>query len=96
MTKYYDVIVNNRLDECKQLYRILMMIGCQNLTRDSNYLKQAVIHKDLYCVCYAYRIYIDANGIYHYHSYRNSDEVYNGISLTDFIKMVKPERTVTL
>lgn len=96
MTKYYDVIVNNRLDECEQLYRTLIMIGCQNLTRDSNFLKQAVIYKNPYCVCYAYRIYIDDDGIYRYLSYRDVDEVYDGISLTGFIKKVKPERTVTL
>lgn len=93
---FYDVIVNKNLDKCEQLYNVLLMIDCQQLTRGVSYLREAVKKRESRFIRYAYRICKDDNGMWFYHSYRDADEVSNTISLTDFIKMVQPERTVTL
>lgn len=93
---YYDVVVNNSLNKCEQLYEVLLMIDCQQLTRGISYLREAVKKRESRFIRYAYRISKNDCGIWFYHSYRDADEVSNIISLTDFIKMVKPERTVTL
>lgn len=93
---YYDVVVNNSLNKCEQLYEVLLMIDCQQLTRGISYLREAVKQREPRFIRYAYRICKDDYGMWFYHSYRDADEVSNTISLTDFIQMVKPERTVTL
>ena len=93
---YYDVVVNSNLNKCKQMYEVLLMIDCQQLTKGACYLRQAVEKRESRYIRYAYRVCKDVNGIWFYHSYRNTDEVSNAISLTDFINMFKPVRTVTL
>lgn len=93
---YYDVIVYSDINKCEQLYKVLSMVDCKGLFNNPCYLKQAVERRDPYCIRHAYRICKDDDGVYRYHSYRDVGEVSKGVSLTDFIKMVKPERTVTL
>ena len=93
--KIYDVVVNSNLDKCEQLYNALMMVDCKGLTKSASYLYRAVKKRVPEYIRYAYRIYVEDDGIY-YHSFRNIDEVRNEISLTDFINIIKPERTVTL
>lgn len=93
---YYDVVVNSDLSKCEQLYRFLLVINCQQLTHGVVYLRQAVLERERRCIKYAYRVCREDTGTWFYHSYKNREEVRNEISLTDFIRMVKPERTVTL
>ena len=94
--KIFDVVVNSSLSKCEQLYNVLLMIDCQQLTKGVSYLRQAVKKRESRFIRYAYRICKDDNGMWFYHSFRNIDEVGNEISLTDFINIIKPERTVTL
>lgn len=93
---YYDVVVNNDLNKCEQLYNFLLTINCQQLTKGVSYLRHAVEKRESGYIRYAYRVCKDNYGMWFYHSYRDADEVSNTISLTDFINILQSERTVTL
>lgn len=97
--KVYDVIVDSKLNKCKQLYKALLMVDCQRM--DSSYtcyLRNAVKKGQPHYVRYAYRICVHDSGIISYNSYRDSNEVSPEymISLTNFINVIKPERTVKI
>ena len=94
--KIYDVVVNNDLTKCEQLYNVLLAANCQQLTNGVVYLRDAVEKREPRFIKYAYRISIEDNGVLFYYSYKDREEVNYGISLTNFIKTIKPERTVTL
>ena len=38
----YDVVVNSDLNKCEQLYNVLLMIDCQQMTHGVCYLRDAV------------------------------------------------------
>ena len=93
---YYDVVVNNDLNKCEQLYNVLLAANCQQLTKGVCYLRDAVEKREQRYIRYAYRICKEYNGVLFYYSYKDREEVNYEISLTDFIKIIQPERTVTL
>ena len=93
---YYDVVVNNNLNKCEQLYNALLMVDCKLMTNGVVYLREAVKKREPKYIRYAYRIFME-NGVWFYYGYKNREKVgNNAISLTDFIQMIRPERTVTL
>lgn len=95
--KVYDVIVEYDKNKCEQLYKALLKAGCKGLDHEVCFLRDAVFRDRPHYLRYAYRITL-INDKIHYNCFKNIDEVIAdcSISVTDFINIIQPERTVTL